>query len=82
MVSPVPLFSSVRPWVRCRHRFGEYSGVAQVRQFLVAKRRAYRVEILDHVGGSDVGQKLLAHLVYAALDEILGLLLDVRHPGR
>ena len=52
--------------------------VAEVGQLVVAERRAHRVEILGHVGGSDVGEEVLAHLVHAALDEVLGLLLDVR----
>ena len=51
--------------------------VAEIGQLVVAKAGAYRVKILGHVGGSDVGQELLAHLVHAALDELLVFLLDV-----
>ena len=52
--------------------------VAEIGQLVVAEAGADRVEILCHVGGSEVGQELLAHLVHAALDELLVLLLDVR----
>ena len=52
--------------------------VPEVGQLLVAERGPHRVEILCHACGSDVGEELLAHLVDAALDEVLGLGLDVR----
>ena len=52
-------------------------GVTEIGQLLVAECGAHRVEILDHIDGSDVGKELLAHLVHAALNELLGFLLDV-----
>jgi len=51
--------------------------VAEIGQLLVAEPGAYRFEILGHIDGSDVGQELLAHLVHAALDELLVLLFDM-----
>ena len=53
-------------------------GVAEVGQLVVADRGPDRVEILGDVRGADVGQEVGAHLVDAALDERLRLVLDVR----
>ena len=56
--------------------------VAEVGQLVVAQRRADGIQIPGDVDGSDIGQEVLAHLVDAAADELLGLVLDVGHARR
>ena len=55
--------------------------VAQVGQLRIAQGGPQHVEVLDHVGGAHVGQELLAHLVDAALHELLLAGLDVLDAG-
>ena len=51
-------------------------GVAKIVQLVIADCGAKRVEVLGHTLGADIGQELGAHLVDAALNEGLGLILD------
>ncbi len=56
--------------------------VTQVGQLVVAERGPDGIQILGDVGGSDVLQEVLAHLVDAALHERLRLGFDVCDTGR